>query len=178
VAGELPHYSQWIRRQRCASCGGPGPCEPHHAESGTTYDPTGPVPSKSAGPRRGKSQRSHDYFLIPLHSKCHVAHFHGHAGPFEGWTRQQRDDWEGQQVAAHRDRYEAEGRPGAPKAAAPKPSSAQPAFAGETASTPVLRERRRIVAFLRREAAQSHRTPDAAAALNDCADVIQGDAGT
>jgi len=172
MAGELPHYAQWIRRQRCAACGGPGPCEPHHAESGTTYDPTGPVPSKSAGPRRGKSQRSHDYFLIPLHSKCHVAHFHGHAGPFEGWTRQQRDDWEGQQVALHRDRYDAEGRPGEPKTAPAMPvptrRSRSPELAGWTVA--------RVIDLLRREAAAQHRTADAAAALNDIADVVEGKA--
>jgi hypothetical protein len=112
LAGELPAYSGWIRKQRCAGCLGPGPCDPHHAHCGTTYDPDERPPTKSAGPKRGRGQRSHDKWLIPMHMRCH-RQFTDSSGPYRDWNNERRDAWERDQVRIHRERYAAEASPAA-----------------------------------------------------------------
>lgn len=107
MAGELPPYSNWIRQQACAGCLGPGPCDPHHAHCGTTYDPDERPPTKSAGPKRGRGQRSHDKWLIPMHMRCH-RQFTDSSGPYRDWDNERRDSWEREQVRIHRERYAAE----------------------------------------------------------------------
>jgi hypothetical protein len=106
LAGEDTRYVAWIRTQPCAACGTTLQIEPHHALSGTTYSPEGPRPAKAIpGARKGKSQRSHDHFCIPLCIKDHEPGFHQGHGYFEGWSPRERDDWEMAQVGIHRNRY-------------------------------------------------------------------------
>ena len=107
MADEDKRYCGWLRRQDCAACGGSGPCEVHHAESGTTYSAEEPVPPKSIpGARARGAQRSHDHFGIPMHGEsCHRAQWHGKTGRFAGWSRARRDAWEADQVRIHRRRY-------------------------------------------------------------------------
>jgi hypothetical protein len=106
MARELPEYANWIRRQPCAACGGPGPCEVHHSTVGETHAP-GDRPEKALPGKRGKSQRAHDYYAIALHIRCH-AQLHTLSGFFRGWTGEQLAAWQREQVQAHRERYEAE----------------------------------------------------------------------
>jgi hypothetical protein len=120
MAGELPAYSNWIRQQDCAGCLGPGPCDPHHAHCGTTYDPDECPPAKSAGPKRGRGQRSHDKWLIPMHMRCH-RQFTDSSGPYRDWNNEQRDTWEREQVRVHRLRYAMQHpEPAVPEAGRPK----------------------------------------------------------
>lgn len=98
-------YLNWVRTQDCMSCGGPGPCEPHHALSGMTYSPEEPRPRKAIeNARKGKSQRSHDHYAFALHIKCH-AQFHRGSGRFSTWSPTDRDTWEQDCVAKSRKRY-------------------------------------------------------------------------
>lgn len=106
MAGEDARYTAWIRTQPCAACGTTLQVEPHHALSGTTYSPEAPRPAKAIpGARKGKSQRSHDHFCIPLCIKDHEPGFHQGHGYFEGWSPRERDDWEMAQVGIHRNRF-------------------------------------------------------------------------
>lgn len=43
---------------------------------------------------RGKSQRTDDRKAFPLCAKHHRAEFHERRGTFEGWTREQRREWQ------------------------------------------------------------------------------------
>ncbi len=165
MAGELNHYSNWIRRQRCRACGGVPPCEPHHAQSGTTYDPDEPVPVKSAGPRRGRGERTHDKWLISLHTKCH-AMFTEKRGFVEGWTAQERAQWEHDQVAELREQYAKE---------YPERLGDQAAELAKRAlsASPAERTRRQIVTYIRARAGERRLKENEAALLSDLADEIE-----
>lgn len=167
MAGELPHYKNWIRLQNCAACLGPGPCEPHHAQSGTTYDPDEPPPAKSAGPKRGRGQRTHDKWLIPLHFSCH-GEFTDHRGHFRGWTQEERKRWEHEEVRRYRDMYRWEFPNGDPTV---KPKRARSTLCATDALSVAWRaganaERRRIAEWLFETAARIG-APDAHQALID-----------
>ncbi len=165
MAGELNHYSSWIRRQPCRACLGPGPCDPHHAQSGTTYDPDEPVPLKSAGPKRGRGQRTHDKWLISLHLRCH-AQFTENRGRFKDWTKQERAVWEHDQVAELREKYAKEYPDRVGEGAAE--------LAARSKSTaPAERMRRRIVDHLRARAGERRLKEGEAAVLSDVADEIE-----
>jgi hypothetical protein len=173
LANEEPHRANWIRRQVCRACEGPPPCQLHHAESGTTYDPDERPPSKSAGPKRGKGQRCHDKWGMSLHLKCH-ADFTDHRGFCEGWSDQKRAQWEHDQVAEMRRLYDEEfpnGDPALARAAAKadKPSSKSPAGTGGSS-----KERDRIVRVIRARAAERHHLPDQHQLLSELADDIAG----
>ncbi len=106
MAGEDARYEQWIRTQPCARCGTTFRIEVHHALWGTTYSPEGPVPRKSIeGARKGKGQKSHSHFSTPLCIKCHVPGIHRGGGSFSGTTPEEREAWEREQIAIHRNRY-------------------------------------------------------------------------
>jgi len=112
VAGQDPHYLNWVRAQHCMACGGPGPCEAHHALYGTTYSPDEGRPAKAIpGARKGKAQKSHDHFAYALHLRCH-AQFHRGTGFAAGWSPEERDAWERDCVEKSRTRYAA-GEPAA-----------------------------------------------------------------
>jgi hypothetical protein len=168
VAGELPHYSQWIREQVCAACAGPAPCDPHHALSGTTYSPEEPTPAKAIpNARKGQRQRAHDFFLISLHTRCH-SQFHAGRGWAAGKSPAERDRWEQEQVADHRRRYTREFPNGAPKTGATSDrasKSRKRIGAGWTVAT--------IRDWLRKEAPT--RPAPVAAALGELADLIERD---
>lgn len=106
MAGELPEYLAWVRKQPCAQCGTRLQIEGHHATHGDTVAPGEQRPAKSVGARRGKGQRAHDHFLIPLCLKCHAA-LHRLSGPFKWWTKRELRGWQDSQVATHRAHYEA-----------------------------------------------------------------------
>lgn len=87
------------------ACGGPGPCEAHHALYGTTYSPDEGRPAKAIpGARKGKSQKSHDTFAFALHLRCH-AQFHRGTGFAAGWSPEERDAFEQDCVLKSRTRY-------------------------------------------------------------------------
>lgn len=161
-----PRYINWVRVQDCAACGGPGPCEAHHALSGLTYSPDEPIPAKAIpNARKGKSQKSHDHYAFALHLRCH-AQLHRGTGPWSDKTPEERDAWERDCVARSRARYAMTNPVPAARSESARPRQPKPELAGWTVG--------RVLALLRREAAQSHRSPDAAAALNDVADLVEG----
>lgn len=175
MANEEPHRANWIRRQRCRACGGPGPCQLHHAESGTTYDPDERPPSKSAGPKRGKGQRCHDKWGMSLHLKCH-ADFTDHRGFCEGWSDQARAQWEHDQVAEMRKLYDEEFPNGDPakhaRAVHATGKSDKPARGAGKGGAEA--ECARIVRVIRARAAERHHLPDQHQLLSELADDIAG----
>jgi len=170
MAGEDLHRSNWIRRQRCRACGGPGPCQLHHAESGTTYDPDERPPAKSAGPKRGKGQRCHDKWGMSLHVRCH-GDFTDHKGFCEGWSDQKRAEWEHEQVAEMRKLYDAE-FPNGSQAVQTERAIARKASG--IPRDPGQKERDRIVRVIRARAAERQHLPDQHQLLAELADDIAG----
>lgn len=66
-----------LARQRpCFCCERPAPSHAHHVTYG-----------------RGKGQKVPDSEVIPLCWRCH-SELHGYFGHFEGWTREQREEWQ------------------------------------------------------------------------------------
>lgn len=107
MANELPAYTSWLRKQPCCVCGGPPPCEVNHHTHGDTVAP-GERPRKDLPTaKRGKSQRAHDWFSMPMHTRCH-ANMHALRGFFSGFTGTELRAWQDKQVELHRARYEAE----------------------------------------------------------------------
>ena len=122
--------------------------------------------------RKGMAQRSHDYFSIPLCMKCHIPGIHKLGGFFAGWTREQANEWEAEQVRIHRNRYAMQ---------APEPAKGAPLkrvrgvdVARETAAE---RERRRIAAWLRDKAGARHLKVNEAAVLTDAASELEQQTG-
>lgn len=106
MAGEEPRYESWVRSQPCARCGVTYGIEAHHALWGTTYNPDEPRPPKAIeGARKGKSQKAHSCFSLPLCLKCHIPGIHRGGGHFAGTTPEEREQWEREQVAIHRNRF-------------------------------------------------------------------------
>lgn len=172
MAGESPRYLSWLRTQPCARCGVGYGIEAHHPLWATTYSPEETRPAKAIeGARKGKGQKCHDHFALPLCLKCHIPGIHRGGGHFHGTTVEEREAWEREQIPLHRQRYAMQS-PGPAPLASPMRSPKPRASSGDAAH----RERLRVADFLRREAASTHRTPDAAAALNDCADVLSEEA--
>lgn len=88
MAGEDPHYMEWLRSQPCAACGHGGFVVVHHRNGA------------------GMGLRAHDHKGIPLHNEpCHISHLHRLRGPFDGWNLQQMRDWQDTQIREHRARY-------------------------------------------------------------------------
>lgn len=97
MAGELPDYTAFIHKRPCCAPGcGRGPVDAHHATSGLLNQPGEPHRGK-----RGKGQKVHDYYLIPLCHECHMQ-FHDAAGQFRKWSKQHRSAWQLEQVTYHR----------------------------------------------------------------------------
>lgn len=58
--------------------------------------------------QRGIGQKADDKDAFPLcPRRCHVPGLHALAGPFKGWEKEQLRAWQDEQVALHRERYEA-----------------------------------------------------------------------
>lgn len=98
-----PAYAAWIRQKPCHMCESPLYVELHHATIGSTR----PWELSSTGElveARGKSQKAHDSWGIPLCLRCH-RNFHGACGQFKDWDRQQRRKWQEDAVALYRGSY-------------------------------------------------------------------------
>lgn len=81
---ELADHREACRLLPCCAPGcGSSPSHAHHVTYG-----------------RGKSQKAPHSQVIPLCWKCH-SEFHGAYGRFKGWTREQRNDWQREQVSRH-----------------------------------------------------------------------------
>lgn len=176
MAGELRHYTSFVRSRPCAACGTTIGVQAHHALYGTTYSPDDPIPTKSIpNARKGTSQKSHDYFSIPLCLKDHTPGLHKMAGFFEGWTGERLEIWEREQVEEMHALYDAEFPNGDPakqvKAATSKPDKpARKAGKSGTADA----ERDRIVRVILARAAERHHLPDQHALLSELAADIAG----
>lgn len=176
MAGEDPRYTSWVRTQPCAACAGPGPCEPHHALSGTTYSPDEPRPAKAIeGARKGKSQRAHDHFAIPLHARCH-AQFHRGTGLFAGMSPEQRDEWERVEVRRYRNRYACQAPQPNYRKAVPR-TGLVTLGVDPARQTEAERERRRIAQWLRDKAGARHLKVNEAAVLTDAASELEQQTG-
>lgn len=173
MADEEPRYTNWIRTQPCAACGTTIGIEPHHALFGTTYNPEGPRPPKAIpDARKGGSQRSHDYFSIPLCMKHHTPGLHKLAGPFAGWTGSQLESWERDRVREHRNRYAMQCPE--PLAAATSSRTTRPRANPNDAAH---RERLRIASWLRDRAGARHLKVNEAAVLTDAASELEQQTG-
>jgi hypothetical protein len=119
MAGD-PKYLAWLRKQPCACqpCAD-SQCDANHSTVAPTYAP-GERQPKQLGGRRGKGQKSADYYAFSL-CRRHHGQFHDVRGYFEGWTSDDLERWQNEQSAAYRARYEA-GEEFQP-AHAPKPKS-------------------------------------------------------
>lgn len=174
MADEYRHrdYRAWLLSQPCC-------CQPcvasviiHHHTSGRTEQH-----GKSAPGRRGKGQRASDADGMPL---CHHHHADLHdrtglSGYFELFDRSGLRSWQDAQVERLTRLYGmAHPEPIQPERPLESPARAR----HSAASSPehVQWTVPRVLTLLRREAAQSHRTADAAAALNDVADLVEGKA--
>lgn len=169
MAGEDRRYTSWLHTQPCAACGTTFQIQVHHSLHGTTYSPEGPRPPKAIeGARKGGAQKSHDHFGLPLCLKDHEPGIHKLGGFFQGWSRQQADEWEAEQVQIHRNRYAMQ---------YPEPAVAEQATAARKASGPrdaVLKERDRVVRVIRARAAERQHLPDQHQLLAELADDIAG----
>ena len=101
-------YLAWVRTQPCAAqpCAAT-PCEANHSTVAPTYAPGERQPKQLPG-RRGKGQKSADYYAFPLCSRHH-GQFHRIVGYFEGWTGAELERWQNAQSALYRELYEATG---------------------------------------------------------------------
>lgn len=97
-----PEYAAWIRKKPCHACESPLYVEGHHSTVGSTA----PWERDRAGSVavRGKSQKAHDSWLIPMCLRCH-RNFHAACGMFKGWDRGQRREWQDAAVALYRGQW-------------------------------------------------------------------------
>jgi hypothetical protein len=171
VADDLPQYKAWLLRQPCACAPCIAAVVVHHHTNGQTHAPDA-APPKALGGKRGKSQRASDYYGLPI---CHAHHgqLHDLRGFFKGWSGDELRAWQDQQVRYHRERFEAE-LEGREAPAAPERRAGKPAMRGaDWWAAGANAERGTIARMLRRAAAQARLLPDAAAALNDQAQLLE-----
>jgi hypothetical protein len=90
VANEDLSYVAWIRGLSCCvpGCTCPYEVDPHH-QTGI-----------------GMAVRAHDHTCIPL-CRFHHDDIHNFAGPFEGWTKEQRHAWHRAMAFGCRSAYQA-----------------------------------------------------------------------
>lgn len=105
MAGELPDYTAFLHERPCCApgCGTRQDIQAHHTTNGLMMLPGTPPPR--GGPRRGKGQRCHDYYQIPLCLECH-GQFHDSKGQFRTWSKQRKNAWQLEMVTYHRCLYE------------------------------------------------------------------------
>ncbi len=176
MAGELPHFTNFVRSRPCAACGTTLGVQAHHALYGTTYSPDEARPAKAIpNARKGGSQKSHDWFSLPLCLKDHTPGLHKMAGFFEGWSGERLEKWEREQVEEMHDLYDAEfpnGDPG--KHAKAVHATGKPDKPARKSSGPADSERARIVRVILARAAERHHLPDQHALLSELAEDIAG----
>jgi len=174
MAGELRHFTCFVRGRPCAACGSTIRIEVHHALYGTTYSPDDPRPSKAIpNARKGASQKSHDWFSVPLCGRDHTPGLHKLAGFFEGWTGEQLEIWEREQVEEMHRLYDAEFPNGDP-AKQPKAAVGKTDKPARKATGTADAERARIVRVILARAAERHHLPDQHALLAELAADIAG----
>ncbi len=80
VANEDPEYLNFVRERPCSAPGAPTGCsgriEAHHNTA-----------------TRGMGQRAHDRSAFALCTGHHRA-FHDGSGPFKGWNKHERREWQ------------------------------------------------------------------------------------
>lgn len=94
MAGEDRAYTDRVAQLACAArslsrCN--GPVQVHHRSTG-----------RNRRAVKGADRRAHDHDSIPLCMGHHTGDWHGYQGAFEGWSREQRTDWEDAQIAQTR----------------------------------------------------------------------------
>jgi hypothetical protein len=148
--------------------------EVHHALYGTTYSPDDSRPSKAIpNARKGTSQKSHDWFSVPLCGRDHTPGLHKLAGFFEGWTGEQLEIWEREQVEEMHRLYDAEFPNGDP-AKQPKAAVRRTGKPARKATGTADAERARIVRVILARAAERHHLPDQHQLLSELAQDIAG----
>lgn len=83
-------YVAWVKQQPCCAANAAQRCwrtvDPHHKTGA------------------GMGARAHDHETMPL-CRLHHDQLDDFKGPFLGWTRAQRMEWQEAQIALHRMRY-------------------------------------------------------------------------
>lgn len=97
-----PKYLRWVKKQRCVCQPCASKCEPHHS---TVAPVNAPGERMKTSGRRGKSQKSADYYAFPLCPRHH-GQFHRLAGFFDGWSKIDLRTWQTRMSAEARARYE------------------------------------------------------------------------
>lgn len=105
MAGEDRGYVEWIRSLPCAACGTTYGVQAHHHTNGSTA-PLFPHEGEpwSSGSPRGRGQRAHDHWALPL-CATHHANLHGFHGFFKHLNKETRRQWQDERVRALRIRY-------------------------------------------------------------------------
>lgn len=104
MAGELPEYVGWVRKHPCCACGAERLVEAHHITNGLTCMP-GERPPKALRGKRGKGQKAHDYYAIPMCLSCHRK-LHDRSGPFREMSKQRLDAWQLEWVTTMQSRWD------------------------------------------------------------------------
>lgn len=66
------------------------------------------MPPKMRSKRKGRGQKPHDYYTMPLCIKHHIPGVHKRGGPFKEMSKQRLDAWQLEQVTACRCAWEQE----------------------------------------------------------------------
>lgn len=170
MAGEDKRYTDWLRTQPCARCQTEFRIEVHHPLWGTTYSPELPRPAKAIeGARKGKGQKSHDHYGIPLCIKDHVPGIHRGGGSFSGMTPDDREAWEREQIALHRQRYAMQSPEPIAPAARTAPRRA-PRASGSVRLSSVLD-------YITTWSGKRHLAPDTVQALSDLQNDLSAELG-
>lgn len=166
MAGEDPRYCAYLRTQPCARCGVTYGIEVHHPLWATTYSPEEARPAKAIeGAKKGKSQKCHDHFALPLcFAMCHVPGIHRGGGHFAGTSPEEREAWEREQITIHRNRYAMQQPAPAAASRSEKRKRGRPGAGWSVAG---------VLDLLRKEA--RHRTGEVSAAFTELADLIERD---
>lgn len=99
MADEDRVYTDWLRKQACCNCGTDQDVQVHHHTNGSTA-PLFPIEDEPLGSLeapRGRGQRAHDHWGMPLCLRCHHD-LHALAGSFRKMTGRQRREWQDGQV--------------------------------------------------------------------------------
>lgn len=91
-----PEYLAWLRKRRCAFEGckfRTPPCDPHHHTRGIQRI-------------RGFGEKADDRDSFPL-CRTHHDDFHAARGPFKGWDKKKRTEWQTNMCLEYRAMYEA-----------------------------------------------------------------------
>lgn len=79
---DLDKYNEWLTQQPCCVCRDPGPNVRHHMTGG------------------GMGIKSPDQLQFTLCPSCH-GDFHNLSGPFKGWEKNRRREWQAAMVSAY-----------------------------------------------------------------------------